>query len=74
MVRSVATSNERRNRWVRHWNRGAARYDPTMRMLDRVLFRDTREWVCQQATGDVLEIAAGTGLNLEHYPAGILHK
>jgi ubiquinone/menaquinone biosynthesis C-methylase UbiE len=42
-----------------------------MRRLDRLLFRDSRAWVCGQATGDVLEIAIGTALNLEHYPAGV---
>jgi len=41
-----------------------------MRFFDRKLFKDSRHWVCSQATGDVLEVAIGTGLNLEHYPAG----
>jgi ubiquinone/menaquinone biosynthesis C-methylase UbiE len=27
--------------------------------------------VCEQATGDVLEVAIGTGLNLARYPAGV---
>lgn len=61
---------KQRARWLRNWERGAARYDPSMRFLDRTLFRDTRAWVCGQAAGDVLEVAVGTGLNLEHYPAG----
>jgi ubiquinone/menaquinone biosynthesis C-methylase UbiE len=63
--------DSRRERWIRVWDRGAPRYDPTMRRLDRLLFRDSRAWVCGQATGDVLEVAIGTGLNLEHYPAGV---
>jgi hypothetical protein len=35
------------------------------------LFGDARAWVCSQATGDVLEIAIGTGLNLLHYPQDV---
>jgi ubiquinone/menaquinone biosynthesis C-methylase UbiE len=47
----------------------APRYDKQMNFFDRVLFTDGREWACSQATGEVLEIAVGTGRNLEHYPA-----
>jgi ubiquinone/menaquinone biosynthesis C-methylase UbiE len=42
-----------------------------MRFLDRKLFGDTRSWICRQATGEVLEVAIGTGLNLEHYPPDV---
>jgi len=67
----MVVSDRQRDRWRRSWDRGAASYDPPMRLLDRVLFRDTREWLCRRATGDVLEIAVGTGLNLPHYPPAI---
>jgi ubiquinone/menaquinone biosynthesis C-methylase UbiE len=30
-----------------------------------------RAWACSQATGDTLEVAIGTGLNLVHYPAAV---
>ncbi|WP_328747215.1 class I SAM-dependent methyltransferase [Streptomyces sp. NBC_00285] len=40
-----------------------------MRFFDRVLFGDSRTRTCSQATGTVLEIAVGTGLNLPLYPA-----
>jgi ubiquinone/menaquinone biosynthesis C-methylase UbiE len=52
-------------------DKGAARYDREMNFFDRVLFADGRHWACSQATGHVLEIAVGTGRNLEHYPPGI---
>jgi ubiquinone/menaquinone biosynthesis C-methylase UbiE len=42
-----------------------------MSFFDRVLFAGGREWACSQASGDVLEIAVGTGRNLEHYPTGV---
>jgi ubiquinone/menaquinone biosynthesis C-methylase UbiE len=47
----------------------APRYDRQMNFFDRVLFTDGRQWACSQATGEVLEVAVGTGRNLEHYPA-----
>jgi ubiquinone/menaquinone biosynthesis C-methylase UbiE len=34
---------------------------------DRHLFGDSRSWVCSEATGDTLEVAIGTGLNLPFY-------
>jgi ubiquinone/menaquinone biosynthesis C-methylase UbiE len=53
----------------RHWDNHAAGYDRQFQFLERRFFPDTRDWVCAQATGDVLEVAVGTGLNLDHYPA-----
>lgn len=61
----------RRARWRRYWDRHSKTYDREMRFLDRVLFGDTRSWICQQVTGEALEVAIGTGLNLEHYPADV---
>lgn len=46
----------------------APRYDRHISFFERVLFEGGREWVCWRAKGDVLELAAGTGRNLPHYP------
>jgi ubiquinone/menaquinone biosynthesis C-methylase UbiE len=49
----------------------AARYDSLMQRLERRYFPDTRAWVCGRASGDTLEVAVGTGLNLPHYPPSV---
>jgi ubiquinone/menaquinone biosynthesis C-methylase UbiE len=67
----MVLESARRARWRRYWDRHSTTYDREMRFFDRVLFRDTRSWICQQVTGEVLEVAIGTGLNLEHYPPGV---
>lgn len=56
-----------------------SRSDRTRRRLDRRsgyfferwTIRDSREWVCRQATGRTLEVGSGTGLNLRWYPADV---
>jgi ubiquinone/menaquinone biosynthesis C-methylase UbiE len=48
----------------------APHYDRQIRFFERVLFGGGREWATSQVRGDVLEIAAGTGRNFEHYPPG----
>ena len=60
-----------RPRLVRYWDRHARRYDRAMDVWDRCLFGDSRPWACGRATGDVLEVAVGTGRNLPFYPAGV---
>jgi len=62
---------ERQAKLRRYWDKQAAGYDASMTFFDRHLFGDTRAWVCGRATGRVLEVAVGTGLNLPHYPAGV---
>ncbi|MDQ3154742.1 MAG: methyltransferase domain-containing protein [Actinomycetota bacterium] len=64
-------TSPRRDRWRRHWDKHSRTHDRQMGFMDRWLFRDTRSWVCAQATGDVLEVAIGTGLNLAHYPVDV---
>jgi ubiquinone/menaquinone biosynthesis C-methylase UbiE len=49
----------------------APRYDRQISFFERILFGGGREWVCSQAEGEVLELAAGTLRNLPHYPDGV---
>ena len=46
-------------------------YDRQISFFEKVLFGGGRGWVCSQAEGEVLEIAAGTGRNLPFYPEGV---
>ncbi|MQA87459.1 MAG: methyltransferase domain-containing protein [Streptosporangiales bacterium] len=54
-------------RLMRYWDRHARSYDREMRFFDRHLFGESRAWICAQASGEVLEVAIGTGLNLPLY-------
>lgn len=54
----------------RLWDRFAGKYDRTIGVAENFFFRGGRAWACGQASGKVLEVAAGTGLNLQHYPPG----
>jgi ubiquinone/menaquinone biosynthesis C-methylase UbiE len=65
---SAATHSKETERIRRLYEKEAPKYDRTMGRWDRVLFTGNREWVCAQASGDVLEIAIGTGRNLRFYP------
>jgi ubiquinone/menaquinone biosynthesis C-methylase UbiE len=50
----------------------APKYDREADLIERWLFgTEHRGWACSQATGDTLEVAIGTGLNLPHYPADV---
>jgi ubiquinone/menaquinone biosynthesis C-methylase UbiE len=55
----------------RYWDKHSRAYDRQMRFFDRILFGESRAWICAQATGKVLEVAIGTGLNLPLYPADV---
>lgn len=57
-----------KDRWRRFWDKNSGSYDEWMAFADRYMFGDSRSWVCAKATGDTLEVAVGTGLNLPFYP------
>jgi ubiquinone/menaquinone biosynthesis C-methylase UbiE len=49
----------------------AQSYDWTMRKTEQRCLNQWREDLLRQATGDLLEIGAGTGSNLPHYPTSL---
>lgn len=51
----------------RVWDRSAPRYDRQMSLFDKIWFAGGREWIARRAHGRVLEVAIGTGRNLELY-------
>ena len=69
MLRRSADARSERLR--RYWDKQAPKYDKQVAFLERWLVGDGRHWVCSQATGDVLEVAIGTGRNLPFYPGSI---
>ena len=60
---------DRTRRWHRYWDKKSRSYDRQMRFMERHVFGDSRRWACSQASGEVLEVAVGTGLNFDAYPA-----
>src|SRR4051794_32738416 len=64
-VESVAAETQR-VRAVQ--DKHASGYDREIAFFERILFGDGRAWVCAQARGRVLELAAGTNRNLPFYP------
>jgi SAM-dependent methyltransferase len=63
---AIATRRARR-----YWDRRASGYDRMIARTERLLLADGRQWVCAQAAGEVLEVAVGTGRNLDFYPPGV---
>lgn len=54
-----------------HYEALADNYDRLISISEKLLFSDGRAWVGSQASGDVLEIAVGTGRNLPYYPEDV---
>jgi ubiquinone/menaquinone biosynthesis C-methylase UbiE len=65
------SADARSERLHRYWDKHAPKYDKQVASFERWLLGDGRQWVCSQATGDVLEVAIGTGRNLPFYPERI---
>jgi ubiquinone/menaquinone biosynthesis C-methylase UbiE len=65
------TASQQTERLKRVWEKEAPTYDRHMDFFERVLFGDGREWVCSRASGEVLEVAVGTGRNFPFYPQGV---
>lgn len=59
------------DRFASMWDAHASSYDAQIAWLERRLLGDSRPWVCGRASGRVLELGIGTGLNVRHYPAGV---
>ncbi|HEX7103891.1 MAG TPA: methyltransferase domain-containing protein [Nitrolancea sp.] len=55
---------------ARKYDSIATRYDRAERIAELLLFNRLRRGNFSRARGDVLEVAAGTGRNLEFYPPG----
>ena len=58
-------------RQKRVWDKTAPGYDRQIGFFEKIWFADGREWLCERAEGNVLEVAVGTGRNLPHYPADV---
>ncbi|WP_239677556.1 class I SAM-dependent methyltransferase [Natronosporangium hydrolyticum] len=67
----MASRDDQTARARRVWDKVAPRYDRGIAFWERGLFEGGREWVCSRATGQVLEVAVGTGRNLPFYPSGV---
>jgi ubiquinone/menaquinone biosynthesis C-methylase UbiE len=55
----------------RYYDESAKEYDGWLRYFDRVMLGDRRRALCALASGRTLEVAVGTGANLQHYGRGV---
>ncbi|MBA8826172.1 ubiquinone/menaquinone biosynthesis C-methylase UbiE [Saccharopolyspora lacisalsi] len=65
------TERDATSRARRQYDAYAPHYDSDTRHYERAMLGDGRSWACSQARGETLEIAVGTGRNLDHYPPGV---
>jgi ubiquinone/menaquinone biosynthesis C-methylase UbiE len=50
-----------------YYDRTARQYDSSIRLPERLLLGNARQWATSQARGAVLEVGVGTGRNLPYY-------
>jgi len=58
-------------RVLKYFDKHAAGYDEQIGVFERRVLGSHREWATGQASGQVLELAVGTGLNLPSYPPAV---
>ncbi|WP_240930503.1 class I SAM-dependent methyltransferase [Isoptericola sp. BMS4] len=68
---STTGGGRRATRLRRRWDREAADYDRLFTRIEGRMFPDLRRRLCGLARGETLDVAAGTGLNLPHYPRSV---
>jgi len=57
----------------KYFDKHAAGYDQQIGVFERRVLGSHRQWATGQASGQVLELAVGTGLNLPLYPPSVDH-
>lgn len=71
MATTIPTSGDTETARKRY-NRAARFYDLHQAVAERLIFRGRRRqlWTKAPATGSILEVGVGTGVNIGYYPAG----
>jgi len=68
---TIPTSSDPTERQRRVWDKRAPTFDRSMGLMEKLFLGDGRRWICSRASGEVLEVAVGTGRNFGFYPDGI---
>ena len=68
----MTTSQDANAKARRVWEKMAPRYDRDIRFWERIWFGGGRHWVGARVEGRVLDVAVGTGRNIDVYPADVV--